>query len=281
MVDTSLSESEQRRQLELTYGWLPAGALDTYLREWIASGSSDTAWAAVQADTRYERWFPGNLTDDGRPRMPEDEYAKAIAGYDEVFVNVGLKPALFRDRYAELIRGDVSPYELEVDRIGPMYDRIVEGSAEIRKWYADKYGLKLTTEALLAGAIDPKLGEKILQKQISMAEIGGEAAESGYGVSERYVESLLEAGVDRERADEMFMAAETLLPTLNVLAARHKDPDDDFDLKDFVAADLYQNPLQRRRMNRLMAQEKASFTDSTASIVRSRETGGVSGLAEL
>jgi len=71
---------------------------------------------------------------------------------------------------------------------------------------------------------------------------------------------LFEAGVDdRSQAQQLFASAEAALPVLNVLAARHADPDDDFDLKEFVSAQVLRDPEQRQRMRRLIAQERSSF----------------------
>lgn len=281
MVDTALSSDEQRRQLEITYDWLPSGAIDVYLEEWFKSGNADTAWAVVQQDPRYEDWFPGNLTEDGRPRMPEADYAKTIATYDEVFVNVGLNPKMFRGRYGELIRGEVSPYELETTRINPMHDRIVTQSQELKQWYATNFGIRLTDAALLGSVIDPDLGEKILTKQIDMAEIGGEALESGFNIDSEFARRIVEESqLDRAGAERMFQNAESFVPVLNVLASRHADSEDDFDLNEFVAADLFKDPVQIRRMTRLIAQERSTFTGGTEGYRRSRTTGGVGGLSQ-
>jgi hypothetical protein len=62
-----------------------------------------------------------------------------------------------------------------------------------------------------------------------------------------------------------------------VLANRHFDPDDDFDIFEFTAASLFNDPVQRRRMARLIAQEQAQF-GSTGGFARDRGTGGLAGL---
>jgi hypothetical protein len=64
-----------------------------------------------------------------------------------------------------------------------------------------------------------------------------------------------------------------------VLANRHADPDDEFHLEQFDNADLFQDPQQRRRMGRLLAQERASFTGGAQLDFAKSQTGGVTGLA--
>jgi hypothetical protein len=74
------------------------------------------------------------------------------------------------------------------------------------------------------------------------------------------------------------MSAANLVPALNVLTRRHADPDDTFDLEEFVAADLFEDPTQRRRMRRLVNQERASFTGGRPGTLSTLQTGGVTGL---
>jgi len=272
-------------EVKIAFSWLPPEAIQAYLDAYVDSGDDTVAWAQVRTDSRYAQWFPGNLTEDGRPRYAEDVYAAVTASYDDVFRSVGITGVALEEmqaQYGVLIEGDVSPSELETNRVAPMYDRIVNSSDYIKSVYAENYGLEMTDMALIASAMNPALGEKILTKQISLAEIEGEALESGYAIDPNLVNRLFESGkVGREEADELFQTAENLLPTLNVLAARHADPDDTFDIGEFVQADIFQDPTQRRRMNRLIAQEKSTFTGSTADIRRSEKTGGVTGLTTL
>ena len=265
-------------QIRQTYGWMPVDALNVFINAYQDTGDANAGWAAVRKDKRYEQWFPGNLTDDGRPRYTEGSYAQAIAGYEEAFRTVGLNPDLFRQRFADLIRGDVDPEELLLRRLMPARNRIVDASASIKADYAQRWGLELTDEALLAGFIDPDVGTEILENRISMSEIGGEAAESGFNIQSSLVDRLFRAGVDREAADELFMAAENFVPVLNVLASRHADPDDSFDLEEFVSANTFQDPLQNRRMRRLVAQERATFTGGGFGAFAQTRTGAVAGL---
>jgi len=244
-------------EVKIAFSWLPPEATQTYIDAYVDSGDDTVAWALVRQDKRYAQWFPGNLTEDGRPRYAEDVYAAVTASYDDVFRSVGITGVALtemRAQYATLIAGDVSPSELETNRVAPMYDRIINSSDYIKSVYASNYGLEMTDTALIASAMNPALGEKILTKQISLAEIEGEGLESGYALDPEMVERLADSGkVGREEADKLFQAAENILPTMNVLAARHSDPDDTFDINEFIQADIFQDPEQRRRMNRLIA----------------------------
>jgi len=125
--------------------------------------------------------------------------------------------------------------------------------------------------------MDPALGELILGQQIAFAEIGGEAAESGFDMSTDRVERLAEvAGMSRERANELFQDAETMVPLLSTLVRRHNDPDDTFDLDEFISADIFADPDQMYRMRRIMSQERSMFRGGLS--VAQGEGGALTGL---
>jgi hypothetical protein len=260
---------------------MPQAVLDVYAYWWEETGDPDRAWAEVQVSPAFDAAFPGIKRDDGTLRMTAEEYMVTMEGYENVLGSVGLNPQLFRSRFVELIEGEVSPDEFAAERVDPLYERIVETSPGIMQWYAQNNGLELSFEAILAAALDPDdVGTKILNRQIGMAEIGGEGIEAGFAPDVGLVEQLYERGVTRQQAQQEFATAANYVPVLNVLARRHADPDDSFDLEEFVAADLFSDPTQRRRMRRLTQQERASFTGGRGMFVEDRETGGVVGLTE-
>jgi hypothetical protein len=262
--------------------WMPDELIQIYNDAYVEYGDPDFAWAAVRQSPAYDQYFAGNRREDGTVRMTEQEYVAVKEGYNDVFLSVGLNPKLFEEQYLALIEGDVSPDELMRDRVLPVYERILEATPDIMARYANDWGLEMTPAAILAAALDPDgVGTQILNKQIALSEIGGEAAESGYNIDIEYAERLQEAGLDRGTADQLFSKAENMMPVLQTLAARHADPDDTFDLEEFVSGELFQDPKERRRVRRLMAQESSTFTGGAQlDYVRSR-TGGVAGLADL
>ena len=274
------TDEEKRREINLIYDWLPQGAIDLYVAEFIESGNADAAWAQIRKSSQYEEWFPGNLTEDGRVRYSEELYAAVVASYDDVFRAAGIDGQALeymQMRYGDLIRGEVAPSELETKRVKPMYDRIVSQSEEIKRYYADNYGIGMSTTDLLVSAMDPALGDLVLSEQIKFAEIGGEAAESGFDMTADRVERLgMVAGFDRAAANELFQDAETMVPLLNTLAKRHNDPDDDFDLEEFISADVFADPDQMYRMRRMMSQERSMFSRGTTA--KQDQAGALTGL---
>jgi len=275
-VDPKLSREEQRREMNLIYKWLPPGAIDLWINEWVESGNEDAAWAVIRTNSQYEKWFPGNLTEDGRVRYSEEQYAATVESYRDIYRSMGLNSSLLDGRIGDLIRGEVSPNEFSA-RVTGMWDRVISASDSIRQYYADINGVQgLTTEALLAGALDPEVGDKILDGRISVAEVGGEALGSGFRLSAARVQELVGEGMTRNTANNLFGEAERLVPILSTLARRHNDPNDEFDIEDFLNAEFFKNPAENLRTQRLVAQERAQFTSGLSA--RRNQAGAMTGL---
>jgi len=259
--------------------WMPDELIAIYNEAFIEYGDPAMAWAFVRQSPEYAVHFAGNRREDGTLRMTEQEYASVKDAYSDVFRSIGLNPELFKGQYVDLIEGDVSPDELMRDRVMPVWERVIESTPQIMEFYANNYGLEMTPEAILAAALDPdRVGTAILNKQIALSEIGGEGASSGFDVDIEFAERLMDEGLDQLSADSLFKKAENMLPVLNTLAARHADPDDEFDLKEFVSGELFADPQQRRRIRRLMAQESSTFTGGAQVDYLKSRTGGLAGL---
>lgn len=260
-------------QIAASYPWLPPEVIEVYTDAW-AGGSVDP-WSDVRADTRYDQWFPGNRTPDGRVRYGESQYAAVRESYRDVVRSMNLNPELFEERFTELMEGEVSPAEFEA-RADQVWNRIATASDQIRQRFADANGFDLTTEGLLASALDPDLGDDILNQRITLAEVGGAAAESGFNVADTQIDQLVRVGVGLDEARQLYQRAESLLPALDILTRRHNDPDDDFSLDEFTNAQVFQDPTQNRRIRRLMDQERATF--GTGLSARQLRGGAVTGL---
>jgi hypothetical protein len=240
-------------------GW-PDSLLTLFQSEWVATGDTGLALARVRASDEYADFFPGIRRDDGSLRMVEADYFSARDIFNAELESIGLNPVHFGGTFAELVGGDVSPREM-VARIESAYSQIIDRAPEIVSFYASEFGFEITPSAIVASFLDPRVGEQILNRRISIAEIGGQANIRDLDIDFELVERLFEVGVTTAQATEAFGDAAELLPVLNVLAGRHNDPDDTFDLNEFVGGQLLDDPFQRRRMRGLLAQERAKFTE--------------------
>lgn len=247
----------------------------------------ENALEYVQQQPEYDLWFPGNRREDGSVRYSEDLYLSTVDGYKTSLKSVGIDPSIFENLFPNLIEGDVSSSEFWQERVAPAYDQIMMRGQSAIDRYATDWGLAMTREALVASLLDPEgIGNKILQEQISISEIRYEADMTlGSIETNKYLDltdELYRRGTTVDQARTLFQQADVMMPMLSILAGRHADPDDDFDLEEFTAGTLYNDPDQARRIRRLMAQEQSLFTGGRQTdYVSSQQTGGVSGLVEV
>ena len=266
--------------------WLRGTPLGAVWEEaYIQTGDGNAALLAVRADDLYETVFAGNKRDDGTVRYNENDYVSTMESYADSIEAIGLNSQLFQDKFVQLIEGDVDADEFWIERVKPVYDRVMNNTDAVRAEYAAAFQISLTDEAILASVLDPEgVGQAVLDKTISMSEIRGEYSGRWNNIDQietDYFTELHKYGVDQDQARRFFANADTMLPVLGVLAARHDDPDDEFDLDEFTQASVYEDPFQRSRIRRLMAQERSTFQQASSQIdlVRNRITGA-SGLEE-
>jgi len=259
--------------------WMTDGLIDAYTTEWGISASDDLALQQVRQTTEYQSMFQGNIDPEtGFARMTESDYMASKASFDATLTSMNLNPSYFADDFVTALENEVSPREF-IGRMEAAYERIIQSSDAIKEYYSENYGIDMTDSAILASAINPTIGQSILDRKIAISEIGGEAAARGFDVSIGFGEQLAQAGIDRKAAGQFFGTASSLIPAMQTLAARHGDPDDEFDLNDVSAAFLFDDPATRRKIRRLQATEASTFTGSAAVDYKRTQQGGVAGLA--
>lgn len=271
---------------DLAPPWMPAELIDAWHFEYLQlggasiPGSATNAAEVIRSDTKYratyDSYFPGNRRDDGSLRLSEQDYRSRTDSYENALIGVDVNPDLFRDKFAGLISGDVAEAEF-TSRVESMYDRVISSSGGIRDFYAANYGVDLTDNAIVASFLDPDVGNAILDKRIAVSEIGGEAAMRKFNIDLNFATELEQAGVTRTQSQDLFGQAAAEVPVFQMLAARHADPDDTFDLNEFTQAAIFDDPTQRRRMRRLVAQERATFSSQRGALAQDR-AGQVTGL---
>jgi hypothetical protein len=254
---------------------------------YILTGDGTAAIEAVRADAGYDEVFAGNKREDGSVRNTESDYLATIESYEDSIeaIRLNSKLAQFQEQFVKLIIGNVSGVEFWQDRVKVVYDRVMQNTDAVREEYALAMGIGITDEEILASILDPQgLGNAILEQTISISELRGEYRDRWQDIDSIEADYFLELdkyGVDQDVARNLFANADTLMPAIEILARRHADADDTFDLREFTNAALYGDPFQASRMRRLMAQERASFASSSSQVdvVRSRLTGAT-GLEE-
>ena len=268
--------------------WMTQVMYDEWLRLYADAGGSGVAGSADRATElfrelpTYDTWFPGMRREDGAMRYainPEATYYNNIASFRNTIegLGMGMNPDIFNEDYISLIEGDTSPDEFE-SRVNTFYDRVLKAGSDTQQWYAESLGIEMTTPALIASLMSDRVEDAVFTKQITMAEIGGAAAMNDYDLSTAFVTLLEQAGMERDKAQKFFGTADSILPVLGVLASRHGDPDDTFDIMELAQADVLMDAKQTKRIGSLVAQEKSTFTGGKQIEYASDQAGGLTGL---
>lgn len=257
---------DYRGQMAALYPWLPSNLAEMFADEWAESGDARLALARVRTSNEYQQAFPGIRREDGSLRMDEQTWFATREAYGRLISEYGLNPGAFSEWYTAWMEGDKSPNEVAAE-LGAVYEGIVSNLPQVQQFYAQAYGVELSPQAIFASAVDPNgVGRAILQRRISVAQIGGEAAARNFDVTLGFAERLAAGGVDQLAARQLFSGAEERLPTLDVLARRFRDPDTTFDLEEFAEAQVFGDAVQRRRIRRLLAAERSLFSDQLGTV---------------
>jgi len=258
---------------------VPAALLEVYANALLVTGNADLAIVEMRADPQYDTYFAGNKRDDGSVRWTEKEYLSIIEAFEVELEGYGVNPAVFAEKFPELIAGDVAPDEFR-SRLSTAYGQLINATEEVRTYYAENFGITdLTDESVFAAFLDPTIGEEILGGRLDVAAVGGAGLQYGFDLDPELAERLAQQDITGQQAGQLFSQAATQLPILDTLARRHNDPDDDFDLEEFLAAAVDADPTQSRRLRRLFAQESSLFSRQSA-FRTSRDTGGITGLLD-
>ena len=259
----------------LTLPWIPRDLLGIFVDNWKEFGEQDIALAAVRQDPLYETYFPGIRRADGTLRMTELEYAATRASYENSLVDIGVNPSYFQSQFGDLIAGEVSAQEFDT-RVKAMEQRILSQEAEMRETFAAYYGVDLTTEALIAAALDPNVANQILNRQITVAEIGGEAAIQNFQISRETSSSLFAAGFDTNSAQQLFRTAAELLPGLARAAQRQNEGI--YGIGSFLGSEALGDTTESARLRRIVQGEQSAFTEQQ--LVAADESGALTGLRQ-
>lgn len=258
-------EIDYRARVAALYPWLPDELVQVFADAWAESGDQALALAQMRAHSSYDSYFPGIKREDGSLRMSEQEWFSTREAYARLFTEFGLNSDLFSSRFTELMEGSVSAAELAA-RLGAAYDQIITNIPQVREAFARFGGIDLTDAAIFAAFIDPDIGQAILNRQISVALVGGEAFARGFDINQGFAERLTFGGVDQFAARSFFADAEGRLPTLDELARRFRDPDSTFDVEELAEASIFGSAGQSRRLRRLLAAESSLFTEQTGKV---------------
>ncbi len=205
---------------EARFPGLPVEFLNLWTQYYQIGKPETQIISEVRKDPEYTNIFPGNTTPTGQVRYDEVTYNALKESYIGTLQEYGIDRSasltFMADKITGLIEGDVSASEF-AQRVGSVYQGIEENIPQVQEFYETNFGVTLDARSILAGALDPTVGEAIVQGRITTAQIGGEAKRAGFEITTSEAKRLQEAGLTQEEARRLFSVAEAQLPRLQEL----------------------------------------------------------------
>ena len=267
---------------EARFPGLPVEFLNLWTQYYQIGKPETQIISEVRKDPEYTNIFPGNTTPTGQVRYDEVTYNALKESYIGTLQEYGIDRSasltFMADKITGLIEGDVSASEF-AQRVGSVYQGIEENIPQVQEFYETNFGVTLDARSILAGALDPTVGEAIVQGRITTAQIGGEAKRAGFEITTSEAKRLQEAGLTQEEARRLFSVAEAQLPRLQELQAqRGIAQEQQIGLEQLSEALVFQSQEEMEIIARLEEQEASEFAPTTGAARTGRR---VSGLTEL
>lgn len=263
---------------------IPPALLGIFKDEYVRSGDINLALAAVRQSRDYDTYYPGNRREDGTIRYSEGEYRSVVDSYADSLSDFGVNPDIYNRKFGELVAGDVSAQEFR-GRVSALHDVIglrltdeTSGGAW-RQEFAEEFGVdpsKVNLSTVLGVALDPEIGQEVLERRISIVQLTANATRFGFDRTRRRAEALLNAGLQGEQAQQFYGTAAAQLPRLGAYAGRYNEGR--FGIEDFEDAFALGDVEDQARADRLQGREQSSFSRSGS--VRQDQAGDLLGLQQ-
>ena len=268
-------------EAQALYPQLSPQILDLFAAEWAKSNNPVTAIRAVRQTDEYKTEFPGNYNEaTGQVRYDENTYKALEQSYIGTLQEYGIPEqtsrVLLADKFVGLLEGKVSAREFQ-QRVSAAYEGIVDNIQGVQNFFSTNYNVDLTPEAIFMGALDPSIGEALIEGNITAAQIGGEAARAGFTITRTEAENLRAAGLTQQQARQLYTAAQRDLPRLRDIQTRQDTEAEELSLEEFTQAVVFQDPDQLENIRRLEAEEESMFSPVGGA---ARQGGRVTGLVE-
>ena len=266
---------------EARFPGLPVEFLNLWTQYYEIGKPETQVISEVRKDPEYTNIFPGNTTATGQVRYDEVTYNALKESYIGTLQEYGIDRSasltFMADKITGLIEGDVSASEF-AQRVGSVYSGIEENIPQVQAFYDENFGVQLDAKSILAGALDPTVGEAIVQGRITTAQIGGEAARAGFEITTQEAKRMKEAGLTQAEARQLFTTVERELPRLRELQSRDGvQAQDQIGLEELTEALVFQDPEELERISRLEAEEESRFSPIGGA---ARKGGRVTGLTQ-
>jgi len=143
----------------------------------------------------------------------------------QIMREAGMPPGFYDEQsdFHQMMIGDLSVVQLQ-ERLANGFVRVAQAPLAIRQAFTDFYGVQ-GDEALAAFFIDPDRAAPLIEKQVTAAEIAGEAVQHGFAPDMAMAERLATQGVDRQLAFTGFARLAALDPVFEETVGETEDLD--------------------------------------------------------
>lgn len=169
-----------------SYGMEGIGAVIKKIRAENPEISQDDLLFLLKNDSRYNgeylARFAGNaiLKAKGLPTVSDEYYLKAEREYEKIFKAYGVNNLANRSYYAQLIGNTMDADDVS-KRVDMAY-KVYKGNPSVKNAFNTFYGT-VTDGDVVAAMLDPETQVPLLQKKITVAEIGGAALQQNLSTS--------------------------------------------------------------------------------------------------
>lgn len=245
---------------------LPPDLIRVFVTAWAQNGGTQAAIQIALAEMRkhplYDKHYAGNKRADGTIRLTEVQYYTEQLRYRQILRDFNLpgKNKFFTDGFVRLLEGEKSVDQFLED-LNRLYVGIATNSDSVRQYFMEHFGVNgnVSNAALLASALDPSKSPLVYENEIRQSQIGGAALAHEFDLDIAEAALLASYGLEGQAANTLFSRAQSQVPTLSELVARHNDPDDEFTLKDYTDALVIGDATQLRRISRLISAESSLY----------------------
>lgn len=236
------------------------GTLAPAIIDYIKQGySPDTITILLQETPAYKQRFKANdvRRAKGLPELSPAEYLATEQAYRQTLSKWGL-PSGFYDSpedFQKFLENDLSPVEID-QRAQDASDFMNSASADQMAYYRQYY----TQGDLVAFALDPERAAPLVGKAFKASQIGGLAQQQGIGIGRDTAESLANAGVTENEAQQGFAQIAQNEPTLQKLGSIYNDG---ISQQELISAVFQEDATANKKIKKLASQERATFGGSS------------------
>lgn len=237
----------------------------------------------LQYDKRYNQpyleRFAGNaqLMAKGFTPLDPKTYIANEQAYTKTFNAYGLSQFVNKDSFAKLIGGNVSPDEANT-RVSMAFDRVLNDKATLNAF--NKFYPTVKTSDIAATLLDPNTQMPALQRQVTAAEIGGQALQQGLQASllatsaqptaysnvkegTMGAQELANMGITKAQAAKGYQAIAEVVPTAEKLSSIYAGVTDQYGQLQAEQEQFQGLASATRKRQQLGATEQAAFSGSS------------------